>query len=175
MKASIQSWGRDIASIKGMTIPLQSSELAMNAHGRCQIEPVTARYQGLIEGGAAAEGLKQSRGISVAIGSRLRPTDHRLLKGLLCTQQRQVAHCTELILSFGDREGRLGQRGCTIGGSYGIGIGGEGAQGIGYVLECREYRRAILRAGLVERRTRGALAMQQRAAGEQGLRQACSR
>src|ERR1700674_3043573 len=57
--------------------------------------------------GAAAQGLKQRCGINIAIGSGLGAADDRLLVGLLRTEQRQIAHRTELILPPGDVEACL--------------------------------------------------------------------
>ncbi len=118
---------------------------------------------------AAPEGLEQRRGVAVAGGLGPHPADNRVLVGLLRGQQVQVAHRAQAVLGLGQVQalarGGLGQHLLL----QGLGVGLQGTQGIGYVLEGGDHRAAIARCGLVIGGHRGALAMLQGAGVEQRL------
>src|SRR5215469_11641822 len=117
---------------------------------------------------AAAERMKQCRGVGIAAGLGLYQVDPGLLVSLLRAQQRQVACVPVLPLPLGEIE--RGFRGRFRGGRclQRLGILCECGEGVSYVLKGGQNGAAVLLGRLPVGRSGGALLMQQRPALEDG-------
>ena len=98
---------------------------------------------------------------------------HRCLKvGGLGVQKNECADVAEFELALRNPEQAFGELLLVHGGQVLIGIVMHGLERVCNVLECVEHRAAVQGQGLIKLGLRGAVAVQQRAALEQGLREA---
>ena len=121
---------------------------------------------------AAAKCLEQRCRVGVACRLRDDEVEAFLLVLLLCDQERDDAGAAELVLALGQLQRLARERGRAGSGFERARIGLKGAQRIGDILKCQQYRLPVLRIRLLVSRDRGSMARLELAAVEQWLLQA---
>ena len=121
---------------------------------------------------ASAQGLIDGHDIHQAARVRLNAGHRGLEIGCLGVQKNECADVAELELALRNPEQAFGELLLVHGRQVLIGIVLHGLERVCNVLECVEHRAAVQRQGLIGLGLRGAVAMQQRPALEQGLREA---
>src|SRR6266849_288581 len=150
-----------------LPMPLRSSV----CRSRDQLDvPLFRRGDVLAVPPAAAERLKQRRGVGKTIGLRLHESDQSRLVSVLCGKQSQIIDGTELQLSARDSKALEGGALGRISRLQSVGIGLNRLQRIGDVLKRGDDRTAIRRRRLIEGGDGGAFLMQQGASIEDRLR-----
>src|SRR5260370_35396291 len=139
-----------------LPMPLRSA--VCRSRGQLDV-PLFRRGAVLAVPPAAAERLKQRRGVRKAIGLRLHESDQSRLVSVLCGKQSQIIDGTELQLSARNSKALEGGALGRISRFQSLGIELNRMQRVGDVLEGGDDRAAIHRRRLIEGGIGGAFPM----------------